>query len=193
MKWAPLALWVVLFVPVAGAEVEGDCTVTLQGVDVAGHRADEPAAAIPWREGEALEYNMSLNGTAASWRITAFLGPIERVLVQQDAAGPLGLRAVLGNITGASFPAASGLYQVRGEATTTDGATCSAKALVLVHPPAGWTPLLAGAVVVGGAAAGGIVVSAVGGFQDTKEAVDVTKDFVTELRKAKSGVAALKK
>ena len=138
------------------AEVNGPCSATFKGVDVAPLNSHSASSAIKVKEGEIVEVQFNAGAGFASHKIklqaTAISGTGVTVSDQTDGGEQSFTDSV--NVDDYAW-AGAGLYRVSGNATLSDGSTCSGAALINVDK----NPL---STVAGVAAAGTAAVGAVG-------------------------------
>lgn len=181
MRRALLAC-MLLLVPGAQAEVEGECRIIIGTEDLAGRSADDPDDAIALNASHVIGYTMLLPPETTAYRILLSLGPQERVVSEAALAPGTQPLNVTGNFSLASYSwVGSGLYRIRAEATSDDQSVCTAVALVHFQPGKVLTATMvaAGLAVAGGGA--GVAASVVRALRESAEKVQAIRHFKRSL------------
>lgn len=133
----------------AWAEIDGNCGATFKGVDVSGLDSGKESDAIDVADNEVVAVNMTSSGGFASHEIKLEIAGVSRTISSQTDDGDTQWSDTV-NVKDYAWMGA-GLYKVSGNATLTDGSTCSGAALINVDR----FPLT---TVAGGVATAGTVV-----------------------------------
>lgn len=178
------ALAFVLGAPPAGAEVDGACTMTVQGQDLAGD-----GAVITAPSDGNLTYAISASVPIVSWAVTLHYGPLERLVLEEPfAEGTTHQEGVFSVQEHTRY--GTGLYRVTGEAELADGSTCTGVMDLRVEGSPFTTVLGVAAVAVLGAAGVGILLLILQVVLDAKDVVDAAKDFRHEAKVTKAVAAS---
>lgn len=171
-------LALLLALPTASAEVEGDCHIRINEQDLGAASTTNPDGAIRVATADDIAFNMSLPAETTFYRIIVGIGPIERVLQEGPVETQGRVFNLTGNVSMAQYEnAASGLYIIRAEATGDDGEVCAAAGLLSFQPGKILTATMAvaGVAVVGGGT--GLGATVVQALKESKDKLDAVKDF----------------
>lgn len=186
MKRAWLLLGMLCLGLVTGgqAEIQGDCDVVINGRDAATASSEDRNDALRVELGDEVNYTISVGRAVKTFQLIASIASYDVILDDQNFTLGEQVSVINGNTTFEGLPGgASGLYRYRGEVTMWDGSDCTGAMLIHIVPASPLTPIIAGAVVVAAGSATLILLALIRIYQDTKEIVDVVKDYASESRK----------
>lgn len=156
---AGFGLLALCLVPGASAKLDGPCSASVAGRDLATASATDPAQAIVIQPGQSIDYSFSATSGVVSHAAMASIGPYELKLAESAADGKTS--SAVGSFDVAQVSeVAGGVYAVKAHATLADGSTCTGEFLMRIDgDPLGSTVGMASAAAVVLAGGGVVAIS----------------------------------